>query len=148
MLPSRKRLLLLLFVFVFIAFGEAISPIEAQEELASFESPKAYTEGQQNLKKVMYITVTGYSSSYDETDDDPWVTAQGTQTRFGIAASNDLPFGTRIRIPSLFGDQVFTIEDRMNRRYSGTGRIDVWLPSKLDAVFFGIHRKTLVEVLN
>ncbi|KKS19241.1 MAG: hypothetical protein UU76_C0003G0044, partial [Parcubacteria group bacterium GW2011_GWC1_41_7] len=80
-----------------------------------------------------------------ETDDDPWITASGSDTRDGIVASNFLPFGTKIRIPSLFGDKVFIVEDRMNRRH--TERIDVWMPSKFDALLFGIHRKVPVEIL-
>ena len=144
MCSSKIKLFVLIFAFALI-FGEAISPIEAQEEMTSFESPKVLLSGQDESTRTVYITVTGYSSSYDEPDDDPWITASGSDTRDGIVASNFLPFGTKIRIPSLFGDKVFIVEDRMNRRH--TERIDVWMPSKFDALLFGIHRKVPVEIL-
>ena len=90
------------------------------------------------------ITVTGYSSSYDETDADPFTTASGKGVRDGIVATNLLPFGTRVRIPEEFGDKVFVVEDRMHRRFSN--RIDVWFPSKSEAREFG--KKNLeIEIL-
>jgi 3D (Asp-Asp-Asp) domain-containing protein len=60
----------------------------------------------------------------------------------GIVAANFLPFGTLVKIPELFGDKVFTVEDRMNQKYSH--RVDVWMPTVDNAVNFGIHRVTIV----
>jgi 3D (Asp-Asp-Asp) domain-containing protein len=65
--------------------------------------------------------------------------------RDGIAASNVLPFGTKIKIPSLFGDKIFTIEDKMNPRHQGN--LDIWFNSKEEALNFGIHYNVLVEIL-
>ncbi len=81
------------------------------------------------------VTVTAYSSSPDETDDDPFVTAAGTAVRDGVVATNMLPFGTKVRIPELFGEKVFVVEDRMHRRFSD--RVDIWFPSKRGALQFG-----------
>lgn len=91
------------------------------------------------------VTVTAYSSSYDETDDSPYVTARGTATRDGVIAANFLPFGTKVSLPELFGDKVFVVEDRMHFRYS-TGRVDIWMPTKWEAKEFGKNFGQLVIV--
>lgn len=90
------------------------------------------------------VTATAYSSTPDQTDDTPFTTASGTTVRDGIVATNFLPFGTLIRIPDLFGDKIFVVEDRMNRRY--TTRVDIWFPERELAKIFGI--KTIkIEVV-
>lgn len=83
------------------------------------------------------VKITAYSSSPDETDDTPFITASGSQTRHGVIAANFLPFGAKVRIPKHFGDTVFTVEDRMARRFND--RIDVWFPSKAEAKRFGLQ---------
>ncbi|MGC9610717.1 MAG: hypothetical protein ABSE68_00630 [Minisyncoccia bacterium] len=84
------------------------------------------------------VWVTAYSSSLNETDDTPFITATNKKVRDGFMAANFLPFGTRVRIPELFGDKIFIIEDRMSRRK--TNFVDVWMPAKNDALEFGIHQ--------
>lgn len=88
--------------------------------------------------------VTAYSSTPEETDETPFITASGNQVRFGIAAANWLPIGTEVRIPEYFGDQVFKVEDRMNEKHGD--RLDIWMPSKDEALEFG-RRITKIEVL-
>ena len=39
-----------------------------------------------------------------------------------------VPFGTLVRIPEIYGDKVFVVEDRMNARY--TNNIDIWFPER------------------
>lgn len=95
----------------------------------------------ENFKKLQ-LWVTAYSSSPDETDDDPFITANGSLTRDGIAATNILPFGTKIKIPKLFGDKIFTIEDRMHERK--TNFVDIWMESKEKAIQFGIHYAEII----
>ena len=90
------------------------------------------------------IWITAYSSTPEETDDTPFITASGERVRDGIIAANFLPFGTEVRIPELFGDRVFVVKDRMHRRK--TNFVDIWMPSKQLAIEFGIHQ-TEIEVL-
>ena len=97
---------------------------------------------EQVSKFLMYVTA--YSSSEDETDSTPFITASGTRTRDGVVASNLFPIGTRLKIPELFGDKILVVEDRMHGRF--TDRIDVWMPSKWSALLFG-KRQTAVEVV-
>ena len=104
------------------------------------DSRKDLAQNENYIKK--YLWVTAYSSSPDETDDDPFITANGKFVRDGFAATNILPFGTKIKIPSLFGDKIFTIEDRMH--YRKTNVVDIWMESKEKALKFGAH---YVEVI-
>ena len=97
---------------------------------------------EQVSKFLMYVTA--YSSSVDETDSTPFITASGTRTRDGIVASNLFPIGTRLKIPELFGDRVLVVEDRMHGRF--TDRIDVWMPSKWRALDFG-KKRAAVEIV-
>lgn len=90
--------------------------------------------------KVVKAVITAYTSTVDQTDDDPFIAASGKRVHDGMIAANFLPFGTKIKIPSLYGDKIFTVEDRMNKRY-GFGRMDVWLDtSKAEARKFGVKR--------
>ncbi len=90
---------------------------------------------------VVNMVITAYTSDVAQTDDSPCKTASGLDVCKrdieDIVATNFnwLPFGTRVKIPELFGDRVFIVHDRMNRRY--TQRLDVWMKSYDDAVKFG-----------
>lgn len=111
------------------------------EQNTSLEKVAAVPE----TSKTLLLWVTAYSSTPEETDDTPFITAKGTTVRDGIIATNLLPFGSRVKIPKLFGDKIFTVEDRMHRRKENF--IDVWMPTKEDAEKFGINF-TEVTVLN
>ncbi len=91
------------------------------------------------------VVVTAYSSSPLETDNTPYITAAGTWVRDGVVANNYLPIGTKIKIPELFGDKIFIVEDRMSWK-KGNYHIDVWLPSYWEAKNFGA-KKTYIEIL-
>ncbi len=90
------------------------------------------------------VMASAYSSTLDQTDSTPFTTAWGTQVRDGIIAANFLPLGTTIKIPELYGDKIFVVEDRMNRRY--TYKIDVWFPERGQAMEFG-NKKVKIEVV-
>jgi 3D (Asp-Asp-Asp) domain-containing protein len=86
---------------------------------------------------VLRLRVTAYASTVGETDNTPFITANGTRVRDGIVATNLLPFGTKIKIPAFFGDKVFTVEDRMNARVKKG--MDIWMPSREQALHFGAN---------
>lgn len=88
------------------------------------------------------VWVTAYTSDPDQTSDHPLITASGGMVRDGEVAANFLPFGTKIKIPALFGDKIFTVEDRTNQRFSD--RVDIWMPSTAQAVIFGIQHAEIV----
>ncbi len=80
----------------------------------SFTS-KPYINNESKITKELTVTTTAYSSTPDQTDDDPFTMANGHRVHDGAIAANFLPFGTRVMIPELYGDKVFTVEDRMNK---------------------------------
>ncbi|MFH1610517.1 MAG: hypothetical protein ABIA91_01375 [Patescibacteria group bacterium] len=87
-------------------------------------------------KMVRYTTITAYSSTVDQCDSTPFITANGTFVHDGIVAANFLPFGTKIKIPELFGDKVFSVEDRMNSKYHY--RVDIWMTTREAAKQLGV----------
>ena len=88
------------------------------------EAIQAPEEKNMQIVKTYLVRATAYSSTVDQTDDSPFITASNTYVRDGIVAANFLPFKTKIMIPELFGNKVFTVEDRMHRRFSD--RVDIW----------------------
>lgn len=98
--------------------------------------------------RTSYHTLTAYNSEVAQCDDSPCITANGFNVcEHGIEdtiAANFLRFGTKVKIPELFGDRVFVVRDRMNKRY--TSRVDIWMVDKNDAKRFGI-KYAKIEVL-
>lgn len=96
------------------------------------------------------VRATGYSSTPDQTDATPFITASGTYVRDGIIAANfsingrRIPFGTKVRIPEIYGDKVFLVEDRMNNRY--TNNLDIWFPERDLAKTFG-SKRVVIEIV-
>lgn len=88
------------------------------------------------------VTATAYSSTPEQTDSSPFITASGSHVRHGIIAANFLPLGTKVRL----GQEIYTVEDRMNKRYNGKYRIDIWMASLGAAQSFG-SRTLLIEVI-
>lgn len=96
--------------------------------------------------KTIKMVVTAYSSTPDQTDDTPEITASGKRVYDGIIANNGLPFGTRVRIPSLYGDKIFVVEDRMHKR-KGNYHADIWFPTFKEAKNFGAKYNVEIQVL-
>ena len=117
-------------------------PLLQENSLLSISSPS--NPGFQLTQKIE-VVVTAYSSTVDQTDSDPFITAAGTWVKEGIVASNLLPFGTEIRIPEIYGEKIFVVEDRMSWR-KGEYHIDIWFPSYWEALNFGT-KKTYIEIL-
>lgn len=142
---------------IFILFGEMLSGAKADIEnsvnmpelafsqensLISMANP---TNPDPEVAWKLNVVVTAYSSTVLETDDTPNITASGRHVRDGIVANNILPFGTKIRMPELYGDKVFVVEDRMNWKKSNE-HVDIWFPSYSEALNFGAKR-TYIEIL-
>lgn len=106
--------------------------------------PISSPETPERVVSKVRVVITAYSSTTWQTDDTPFVTAAGTEVREGIVAANFLPIGTRIKIPDLYGDRVFVVEDRMHPRKNYM--VDIWFPDYWDALDFGAKR-SYIEVL-
>ena len=105
---------------------------------------KAYNVPLQPVRKINQVVITAYSSTIEETDDSPFVTANGTTVRDGIVAANFLSFGTKIQIPAIFGDKTFIVEDRMAPK--NNGKVDIWFSDKKSALKFGVKIAEIVVV--
>ena len=98
----------------------------------------------EKVVKTIRVVVTAYSSTPEQTDDTPFITASGTRVREGIVAANFLPMGTKIKLPDIYGDKIFVVEDRMHPRKKYM--VDIWFASYQDAKEFGA-KLTYIEVL-
>lgn len=111
-----------------------------KEEMPAFAN-KLPENADKEVKWSGVYPVTAYNSEVGQCDDSPCITANGFNLcEHGIEdsiATNMLPFGTKVRIPELFGDRVFVVRDRMNARYYE--RFDVWMLEHSDAVKFGLQ---------
>lgn len=102
------------------------------------------TKTQRVVRKYV-VSASAYSSTVDQTDNTPFITASGTHVRDGVIATNFLPFGTIVKIPSLYGNKIFIVEDRMNKRF--WYNVDIWLPNRETAIQFG--RRTIeIEIVS
>lgn len=129
-----------MFSTAFLAIFGLISvlyPLPIEEAAAEVPIPELITYD---------VWVTAYSSTPEETDDTPFITASGKEVRWGIIAANFLEFGTQVQIPELFSEEVFVVEDRMHRRFSD--RVDIWMPSKNEAKQFGINRAQILTLVD
>lgn len=133
------------FLFPQVAFAVTPGPVFVFEYdrdlIVRYEEQKermAFVERLKQNANVRYHVITAYSSTVWETDSSPFITAAGTHVRDGIVAANTLPFGTKIMIPDLFGDKVFTVEDRMAKK--NQHKIDIWFPTTHEARQFGVRQ--------
>ena len=88
--------------------------------------------------EVIIAEVSAYTSSVDETDDTPFITASGQRTRDGIiACPSRFDFGQIIEIKG----KDYECQDRMNKRYRDKNNFDIWVVTKSEAFAWG--RRTL-----
>lgn len=103
-------------------------------------SPIKATATPQKVKRTSTHTITAYNSEVSQTDGSPCTTANGYNVclsgKEDTIAANFLPFGAKVKIPELFGDRVFVVRDRMNKRHAS--RVDVWMKDYDDAIHFGV----------
>ena len=95
------------------------------------------------------VSVSMYNAVPGQTDDTPCITANGDNIcdpdKGLTAAMNGVPFGTKIQIPAL-GNAVYTVNDRMNRRYD-SGYMDLHVETRAEALRFGRQNLEIV-ILN
>jgi len=104
---------------------------------AAYASYVAKANNEAKAARTIKVLITAYSSTPDQTDDTPFITASGKNVKDGIIANNMLPFGTKVKITKFYGDKIFTVEDRMHKR-KGNYQIDIWMPTREAALKFGV----------
>ncbi len=96
-------------------------------------------------RETYLIPITAYTSDVAQTDSTPCIAARGfdlcEHNEEDVIAANFLRMGTKVRIPELYGDRVFTVVDRMNARYSY--HVDIWMKEYDDAKNFGLKFATI-----
>lgn len=123
--------------------------VRAEDRELIEEEEEVIEEEEVVVKEVLLVEITGYSSTPDQTNSQPFITASGEWVKDGIVAANFLDFGTKIRIPEYFGEKEFVVKDRMNSRYtfpkndSYDGYVDIWFQTRNEAVNFG---RVLTEI--
>lgn len=122
-----------------------INPLELKENETVCSNKNSILSLSKSAIRKIRVVITAYSSTVGQTDETPFLTANGTYVHDGVVANNGLPFGTQIRIPELFGEKVFSVEDRMHWRV-GDHQFDIWFPTYEQAKNFGV-RYAYVEVL-
>jgi 3D (Asp-Asp-Asp) domain-containing protein len=157
--------LLVIFIFDFFFFAIPVSASAIDDNLANINSD-IIIKAEESLKndniiyngfpqnkslktnKIGLRALTAYNSDVSQCDDSPCITANGFNVcEHGIedtVASNFLPFGTKIKIPDLFGNRIFVVRDRMNARFQNT--IDIWMKDRSSAIKFGV-KIAKIEVL-
>ncbi len=118
--------------------------IEETSLLATNHIPDLKPAKTAKKAKTYAVFLSGYSSTPEQTDDTPFITASGSFVRSGVVAANFLPIGTLVKIPEVFGNRVFSVEDRMAERFKY--HIDIWFENEEEAREFG-KQKAKVEIL-
>lgn len=120
-------------------------PLFAIVALGNMESTITYTRAEEpSPAEIVLAEVSAYTSSPEETDEDPFTTANGDRVGPGtIACPSRFPFGTKLLIEK----REYTCNDRMNARYRETNHFDIWFETKAQAIEFG-RKKLEVAVIS
>ena len=123
----KEKTILIFWIFLMMGNLACQKKIQVDEKKFFIVSIKNKIQSQKWLAKV-----SAYSSRKRETDDTPCIAADTSNIchRYKkgelICAAGDrnIPFGTKINVP---GYGTCVVADRMNKRYDGTGRVDIYL---------------------
>lgn len=142
--------LLFLFLFPTDISNEPNMPIMSIE----YEKEVKQTQIEVIKERKVVMEVTAYTAGYESTKKtashpEYKITASGTKVRphHTVAASRDIPFGTRLRIPEYekfmgLGETILTVEDRGGAITKG--KLDIYMEDVDTALKWG-RRK--VEVI-
>ncbi|MFA5188130.1 MAG: hypothetical protein WC460_02070 [Patescibacteria group bacterium] len=142
----EKSIVFLLILAIIWQFAFPRLTSEAQTLDAKSLAEVKQAEFQQKLGQLVRtvnVPVTAYNSLPGQTDSTPCLTANDfdlcANNQQNVIAANFLPFGTKVRFPDYDPNTIYTVQDRMNARYSY--RADIWMKDIALARQFGI--KTL-----
>ena len=122
--------------------------MEVNAQKIADEIPVATTTPQYKVIRTSTHVMTAYNSEVGQTDDSPCITANGFNVcKHGIedtVAANFLKMGTKVRMPDLYGDRIFIVRDRMNKKHPN--RVDIWMKDRPSAIKFGV-KTVKIEVV-
>jgi 3D (Asp-Asp-Asp) domain-containing protein len=129
-----------------VAVAEPSSGTNGSQALEAESAVAATVNFKKPKETRMVVKVTAYNSDPRQTDDSPCITASNynvcAANTENIVAANFVPLGTKMKIPALFGDRVFSVEDRTAKKYGD--RVDVWRKHYADARAQGIRQVEIV----
>ena len=152
MTKETKQAIAIICLALIILWPKGLNtkPEQLDSVVSNFEAPTSTVEVYQVSSKT---TFTAYTLSRQETDGNPCIGAGNhnlcelkpilKEKGISICASSDLPLHTFVYI-SGFG--VCEILDRLNIRYSGSGRIDILFDTREEALKFGIKKLNYVKL--
>ncbi len=126
-------IVVLIVIGMFIFFFRIFTMVNAKITMLPTNTFQDATVGPRRLLpaqiKIQVIRsytarITEYNSTPGQTSGDPFITANGEHVYFGGVAVNCVKFGTKLRLPKIFGNKVFRINDRGGMP---CGNVDVWL---------------------
>ncbi len=147
---------------------EAAVPLHLEPQVEVLAEARSLERGPITFKgpianPSLVVRATAYNSLESQTNAQPFITATGAQTRWGIiAVSRDLlgfevPYGSLVRLRDLGnyhtgrghgayqtlldGSDLFVVEDTMHPRK--TNQIDLWFADYASAVNWGVRRVEL-----
>jgi 3D (Asp-Asp-Asp) domain-containing protein len=145
-----RRVLIVLGIILFCTLVIYISflglkIIDGFQRLQKIEEKIKKIESE--IKKIqqgrLEVWATAYTSSREECDNTPFITASGKKVFWGvIAADKKYQFGTNIYIP--YFRKIFIVLDR-GGKIKGN-HIDIWMPDRDMALNFG-RKKLIVYVV-
>jgi 3D (Asp-Asp-Asp) domain-containing protein len=122
------------------ALASSTEETASSTSLLATSTPSLATSTPVKVLKTSKHVITAYNSDIAQTDDDPCTTANGfnvcQHNQEDTIAANFLKFGTKVKIPALFGERIFVVRDRMNSKHAN--RVDVWMKTHADAINFGV----------
>ena len=158
-IPSKRVAIALLVLFVLggLLYSAIYAPAANAAEPVSLEFVTELRLDEIWISRIIdrtnekTMSVSAYTSEARQTDATPEIGATGEniwkllQKGIRTCASNDYPFGTKLDIPGIEGGCV--VKDRMNRRYTGRGFVDVYMGYD-HAAAWAFGRKTLNVKIN
>ena len=130
--------ILIIFTILALAFIVICNPKK--------EQPKLPVEPEYSYELVYDVVVSAYSSTENQTDSTPTITATLETCYYGgCAVSKKMekiaPMGSKI----IFDSREYYVNDRMNEKWEGW-MVDIWMETKEDATIYGRQRKPVVVV--
>lgn len=134
-----------------VMVANAVMPAGVENQIANEVTEPVLVE-QTLPDNYRVVTVTAYTSEPRQTDSTPCISSDGTNIceRYAkgelICAAGDrnVPLGSKFYVE---GYGTCSVADRMNIRYNGTGRVDIYLGYDTPAAFnWGIRQVPVARI--
>lgn len=126
----RNRIAFLLLLLPILPISRTSATYQAPDDIPVIAPEFIIIQGE----------VTKYSSEVGQTDESPFITANGDHVGKGtIACPGNLPFGTKVEI---LGEK-YICNDRMAKRYRDGNYFDVWTEKTSDAIQWGRQQQEI-----